>query len=226
MTITALDRELYTVPQAARLLRVPSATLQWWLEGGPRGDHKYLPVLRPEPTGSRMLTWGEFVEAGYLREYRRTHRVPLPHLRKFIDLLRERQGVPYPLAHFQPFVGEGRKLVMQAQLDAGLPAEYWLFVPVSNQIVLLPAADAFLEKVTFSEDDDQWAVRLHPDGKSSPVVFDPDYSFGEPTVRGIRTDALAELVEAGEPMDGVAEEYGLKLSDLKAALSYEFASAA
>jgi uncharacterized protein (DUF433 family) len=57
-------------------------------------------------------------------------------------------------------------------------------------------------------------------------VFDPEFSFGEPTVRGIRTANVAELVEAGEAMEEIAGDYGLKLIELKAALSYEFSPAA
>jgi uncharacterized protein (DUF433 family) len=226
MSIETLDREIYTTSRAGKLLRVPPATLEWWLEGRSGPDQSYPPVLRAEPTGSKMVTWGEFVEAGYLREYRRTHKVPLSHLRKFIDLLREHQGVPYPLAHYKPYVGEGQKLVIKLQEEADLPPELWLFVPVNNQIILLPGAEAFLAKVDFSKDEAQWAERLHPNGKQSPVVFDPEYSFGEPTVRGVRTEVLAELIEAGEAMDEVAEEYGLKVAQLKAALSYEFSSVA
>jgi uncharacterized protein (DUF433 family) len=226
MATGVLSREFYTITRAATLLRVPPRTLEWWLEGGVRGDHEYPPVLRAEPTGSKMLTWGEFVEASYLREYRREHNVPLPHLRRFIDLLRERQGVPYPLAHSKPFVGEGRQLVLALQDEVKLPTSLLLFVMISGQIVLLPPADAFLSKVEFSQDAMQWAERLHPNGKRSPVVFDPAYSFGEPTVHGIRTDVLTELVEAGEAMDDVADQYGLTLADLKAAISYEFSAAA
>ena len=41
---------------------------------------RYAPVIRPEPTGDDLVTWGEFVELGYLREYRRKG-VPLQRLR-------------------------------------------------------------------------------------------------------------------------------------------------
>ena len=225
MTVEVLNRELYTLARAGDLLHVAPTTLEWWLEGRVTADHSYAPVLRPQPTRSKMVTWGEFVEAGYLREYRRTHSVPLSHLRTFIERLRQETAVPYPLAHYKPYVGEGRKLVMKLQDEAGLPTEFWMFAPVGGQIMLLPAAESFLSKVDFSKDEDQWAERLHLNGKRSPVVFDPDYSYGEPTVQGIRTDVLAELVEAGEAMEDVAEEYGLKLSVLKAALSYEFSPA-
>jgi uncharacterized protein (DUF433 family) len=222
-----LDTEIYTISQASSLLEVAASTLQWWLEGGVRADKRYKPVLRVEPTGSTMLTWGEFVEAGYLREYRRELGVSLQQLRKFIEILRSELNVPYPLAHSKPFVGAGAQLVIQAQRGARLNPELWLFVPVSGQIVLPTApTDAYLRKVDFAEGDQQWVERIHPLGKESPVVFDPVYSFGEPTVAGVRTEVLAELVEAGEPLEELAGEYQLTIGELKAAVAYEFANAA
>ena len=99
MSVTILDREMYAEPAAARLLRIAPSTLHWWLEGrAPR----YRPVIRVEPTGSRTVTWAEFVEAGLLRSYRREHDVPLKELRDFIDRLREEFQVPYPLADRVP----------------------------------------------------------------------------------------------------------------------------
>lgn len=226
MTLEVLHRELYTLSRAGELLNVAPTTLEWWLEGKVTADHSYAPVLRPERTGSKMVTWGEFVEAGYVREYRRTHNVPLSHLRMFIEELRQAYGVPHPLAHYKPYVGERRKLIIELQQRADLPPAFWLFAPVGGEVVLLGPAASFLSKVEFSREGDQWAVRLHPQGKKSPVVFDPQFSYGEPTVRGIRTGVLAELVEAGEPMEEVAEQYGLTLAGLKAALSYEYSAAA
>ncbi len=65
MSISVLDRELYDIPLAASVLRVPASTLAWWLEGGKRNGRLYDPVIRPAPTGSKAVTWGEFVEARY-----------------------------------------------------------------------------------------------------------------------------------------------------------------
>ena len=110
--VTILDREMYTEAAAARLLRVAPSTLHWWLEGRPP---RYRPVIRVEPTGSRTVTWAEFVEAGLLRSYRREHDVPLRELRDFIDRLREEFQVPYPLADRRPYVGSGRRLLIDLQ---------------------------------------------------------------------------------------------------------------
>jgi hypothetical protein len=69
--VRVLHRPMYSEAEAARLLRVPQSTLHWWLDGGTIGGRTYPPVIRKEPTGSRQVTWGEFVEAGLLRQYRR-----------------------------------------------------------------------------------------------------------------------------------------------------------
>lgn len=226
MNLSVLDRELYAIPEAAKLLRVPPSTLQWWLEGGKRGRKLYPPVLRSDATGSKVMTWGEFVEARYLREYRRALDVPLQQLRLVIDSLREEFGVPYPLAHFKPFVAGNRELVLHAQEEAGLDAEFWLVVGIaSGQTIYTPATEGFLDRVEFSDVGDLEALRIYPAGKGSPVVVDPERSFGVPTVRGIRTDVLAELVDAGDPVDAIAEDYDLPIAELKAAIAYEWTPA-
>jgi uncharacterized protein (DUF433 family) len=228
MALTLLERELYEEPLAAELLKVPPSTLHWWLEGRhERGGRHYEPVLRPESTGSRTVTWGEFVEARYLREYRRTHGVQLQRLRAFIAYMRRELGVPYPLAHARPWVGPDRHLFIEAQDEAGLPPELWACVePQSGVQLLLPPAESFLERVEFDDPAAGVVVRLYPAGRESPVVIDPEVRFGAPTVRGIPTEAIAEQVRAGDSVESVADDFELSLNLVIAALGYEDRQAA
>lgn len=225
MSISVLERTLYSMTEAARLLDVAPSTLPWWLEGrgeGPR-TRAYAPVIRERPTGSNTVTWGEFVEAGYLRAYRREHGVPLWRLRAFIEQLRQDFQVPYPLAHFTPFVGEGRRLVLKRQDELNLPVALWAFISVpSGEVMLTGPAEQFLSRVEFATDGPQWAERVRPLGRGTPVVIDPRRSSGIPTIRGVRTEALAELIAAGELADDVAEDFGLPVNLVKAAVAYEW----
>ena len=221
MGVEVLHRELYTIGEAARLLRVPPSTLRWWLEG----RDEYPPVIRQEPTGSGTVSWGEFVEAGFLREYRKAR--SLQRLRPVIDKLRESFNVPYPLAHLKPFVGPGLQLTLEAQHSAELPEDLVIVYEVmTGQLVLAHPAWEFFRRVDFAESGTQWAERIHPAGPGSPVVIDPGFSFGAPTIRGIKTGAIAELVEAGELPEAVAGDFSLDLSEVKAAVSYEWQHAA
>jgi hypothetical protein len=110
------------------------------------------------------VTWGEFVEAGYLREYRRRHGVALQHLREVIHALRLEFGVPYPLAHFKPFIRPGRRLVLELERQLDVPPALRMVAVVDGQQMLTPAAESFLEGVEFADDDSQWAQRLYPAG--------------------------------------------------------------
>jgi uncharacterized protein (DUF433 family) len=221
-TLSLLERPLYDEVLASSVLDVPRSTLHWWLEGGERRGKVYPPVLRVEPTGSNEVTWGELVEARYLRAYRKDFGVKLGSLRAFIDLLRESVGVPYPLAHARPWVGPDRRLLIQAQRDAELDPELSpCYEPSSGQVLLTPPAQSFLERVEFDREGTGVVVRLHPAGKESPVIIDPEVRFGSPSVAGIPTDTLDEMVRAGDSIESVAIGYGLSLDDVVAALDFE-----
>lgn len=218
--VTLLEREVYAEAEAARLLGVPQGTLHYWLEGGQRGKKFYQPIIRPEPTGNRIVTWGEFVESALLHAYRKQS-VPMLQLRLFIQTLREQQGVPYPLAHHRPWY-LGRELLFAAQEEAGLPQDYWLVA--SNQGLLTPTADQFVQQVSW-EGDIAAAMRPHRD-PNSPVRVDPRVRFGAPAVGGISTAALADQVEAGSSIDEVASDFDLTAELVRWAVAYEGTKAA
>jgi uncharacterized protein (DUF433 family) len=224
MGVNILDREMYTEAEAARLLRVPQNTLNYWLEGGEQRGRQYKPVIRVQPRGSRAsVTWAEFVEAGLLREYRRTHGVPMAELRAFIDRIRQEFGVPYPLADRRPYVS-GKELLSEAQDAAGLSADFCLVAVVRGQYVLTPPADSFYKRVTW-EGDTAAAWRPHDD-PHSPVLMRPDSRFGRPSVNGISTEAIWEHSEAGETVDDIASEFDLADDNVRWALAYEISARA
>jgi len=220
--VSVLDREMYTEALAARLLTVPQSTLHYWLEGGTRRGKSYRPIIRPEPLGRRVVTWAEFVEAGWLSEYRNRN-VPMTELRRFIDELRERFGVPYPLADRRPLVS-GRRLVYDAQTSAELGVEFYLVSVINGQTLLTAPGEAFVQRVEW---DGDIPVAYCPDpNRGSPVRIDPDVRFGKPAIKGISTEVIWEQDDAGEDVETIAEVYQLEVADVRWALSYENAQRA
>lgn len=216
--VSVLEREVFSEAEAARLLRVAQSTLHYWLEGDERKGRRHKPVLRTEPRGARSVTWAEFVEAGLLREYRRTHRVPMVELRAFIDLLREDSGCPThsPTADR---TSPADKLVLQAQAEAGLDPEYGLVAAVGNQLLLTPPSAAFVERVTW---DGDVAAGWRPDpNPQSPVRILPDVRFGRPSIKGFSTEVLWEQDEAGPGVEEITGTYQLDMPDVRWALAYE-----
>jgi uncharacterized protein (DUF433 family) len=213
-----LEREMYSEAEAARYLRVAQNTLNYWLEGGTRRGRTYPPVIRLEPRGRRApVTWAEFVEAGLLRSYRRSG-IPMAELRAFIDLLRERIEIPYPLADRRPYVA-GRRLVLEAQEQAGLDPDFWLVVDVRGQLMLLSPSDEFVQRVTWEGDV---AARWRPhDDQASPMEIDPDLRGGRPAVGGISTSVIWEHDDAGEDHEDLAMDFGLTVEQVRWALAFE-----
>lgn len=215
-SVATLTRPLYSIGEAARLLRTPHATLRWWLEGRKRDGKTYPPVIRAEPTGGDEVTWAEFVEADLLRRYRGLG-VPLQRMRPFIEAVRREFEIPYPLAHYRPLVLD-RDLVLELQTETGLDRALYLIQVEGGQVRLAPPLREFLATVDFESGG---VRRIRPLGVSSPVAIDPALSFGVPQIRGLRTETLVEAVLAGDPIEAVAEAWRVTREEIEAALAWE-----
>ena len=214
-----LARPVYGIVEAAGLLGLRPDRTRAWLDGYERRGIRYAPVIRPEATGDDIVTWGEFVELGYLREYRRTG-VPLQRLRPVIDELRREFATPYPLATAKPYI-LGKELVLEIQQRTELPAAIAIVIRSGQQLLLADDANRFFRKVEFDPPARGDVRRIHPAGTTSPVVIDPLVRFGRPQVNGVATERLWELFDAGEPIDQIAEGYEMSSELVRAAISYE-----
>jgi uncharacterized protein (DUF433 family) len=216
-TVNLLDRPVYGMAQVDRLLALPGGTARRWIDGYERGGKPYPPVVRAEPTGDEIVTWGEFVETRLLAEYR-TAGVPMVRMRPAVERLREAYG-RYPLAHARPFVRD-RELVMTVQEEVQLEKELRLVLVRNGQLVLTDAAKNFFESAEFNKGTDT-VERLRPVKEVEHVFLDPLRQFGEPVVRSVRTEIIAEQMRAGETIDSIAETYELDRPLVEAALRYE-----
>jgi uncharacterized protein (DUF433 family) len=219
-SMTVLERDVYSVVDAARVLGLAPQRARAWLDGYERRGVWYDPVIRPKRTGIDIVTWGEFVELGYLREYRRFG-VSLQRLRPVIAELRERYQTPYPLALVRPFVHD-RELVEQLQEDLNVPRSLALVIRTGQTVIVAERAERFFRKVVFDDlGSPGVAMRIRPAGKTSPVVIDPTMRFGRPSVDGVSTERLWELHDAGESVEEIADAYDMTIENVRAAISYE-----
>jgi uncharacterized protein (DUF433 family) len=210
---------MYGVAEAARLLGLRADRTRAWLEGYERRGVVYPRVIRLEPSGDDIVAWGEFVELGYLREYRRKG-VPLQRLRPVIDELRREFQTPYPLATAKPYV-YGKELVLQLQERNDIPRSIAIVICSGQTIALAEEAMRFFKKVEFEPPGEGDVRRPHPAGTASPVVIDPLVRFGQPSVQGVATERLWELFDAGEKVDEIAESYEMSAELVRAAVAYE-----
>lgn len=139
-------------------------------------------------------------------------------MRPAIVLLRKEFG-PYPLAYARPFLDvAGRELVRVIQERVGLERRLQLVVVRSGQLVLADPAERFHSVVDY---DDGVVTRLRPDARTPGVVMDPRRAFGQPAIRNVKTESLAEDYRAGTSRDDLADFYDLTLAQVDEALRFE-----
>lgn len=220
--VNLLDRKVYGLAQADRLLGLPSGTARRWIDGYNRAGKSYPPVVREEPTGDDAVTWGEFVETRLLSEYRDAG-VPMVRMRPAVDALRDELNTRYPLASARTWLDvHGQELVRRVQDDVQLDRHLALVVVRTGQVIWTAEADAFRKSVEWTDENGAAQPRLvRPAQDLREVVIDPLRGFGEPVVRNVRTDVIGELFRAGESSDSIAEQYELARPTVDEALRYE-----
>lgn len=216
--VDLLGRRVYGMSQVDHLLGLKDGTAQRWIDGYVRAGREYPPIVRPERTGEDIVTWGEFVEARLLANYRQAN-VPIARMRPVVEMLRDQLATAYPLAHAKLYA-RNRELVRVAQDDAKLEDALRIVVVRNGQTMLAEAAQDFMRAVDF--DPKAGVVRtVQPDPGVPEVVLDPVRRFGEPTIDGVRTDILAELVATGDSEEFVAEMYHLRPEQVRDAVAFE-----
>lgn len=220
---------LYTVSEAARYLDVPATTLTAWTHGYRRRS-----AGRPEVTGAPVLTalaapgpgrpvipFIGLAEGLVLAAMRRSG-VPLQHIRPALAELDTEFGLPYALASRRLYT-DGAEVLFDYAASAGDPqvasAARDLVVVRNGQRVFNEVVDAYLRRLDFDTDGYPRLIHL-PAYEPADLVVDPGRGFGQPIFArgGARLEDALALFRAGEPLDVVADEYGMPREDLEAAV--------
>ena len=122
----------------------------------------------------------------------------------------------HPLAHAQPLIYDHQ--LVRIQEETKLDPSLAIVIRSGQELILAREVEAYLQKVEFADDV---VARIRPAGKTSPVVIDPEFSFGRPSIRGVATELIAELYRSGDSAEFLAEAYELPIGDINAAIAYE-----
>jgi len=229
VTLDRFSTALYTVSEAARYLDVPASTLNAWAHGytnRPAGRSAVagVPVLTTLPRRTARQPVIPFIglaEGAVLTAIRRSG-VPLQRIRPALEQLDAQFGVSHALASSRLY-SDGAEVLFdyaEATDNPGLVrAAHELVVVRNGQRVFNEVVDSYLQRLEF---DDKGYVRLIrlPAYEVAEVVVDPARGFGQPIfVRGgARLDDALGLFRAGEPLDVVADEYGIPRDHLEDAV--------
>ncbi len=221
------DLPTYTAAEAARLLRVPAATLRSWTFGRPyptsKGERFSDRLIEPPGDTQGRLSFINLIEAHVLRSLRTRHGVSMTDVRKALDFAQERFGIERLLTRRELKAAPGHLFFEEYAALVELPK--------GGQLVLREVFEAHLERVAFDARD-QLPARFFPwfpiegqEGKKA-VVIDARIAFGGPITvrRAIRTSVIADRFEAGETVAELARDYDLEHAEIEDAIRFERAA--
>jgi uncharacterized protein (DUF433 family) len=112
----------------------------------------------------------------------------------------------------------GRELVRIVQDRVGLERSLQLVVIRNGQLVLAVPAEQFQSAVEYADDV---VAHMKPDVRTPDVVMDPRRAFGQPAIRGVKTESLAEDYRAGTSREALADLYNLDPQQVDEAIRFE-----
>jgi uncharacterized protein (DUF433 family) len=219
----------YSVTDAARYLRIPKVTLQSWLKGRSystkSGQQSFETLIQRPNSESPQLSFINLVEAHVLRIIRNTHHVKLDKIRKALDYMSQAFDVDHPLV-IERFQTDGVDLFVE-QIIEGQKTEL-INVARGGQLAMRQALKHFLTRVEWDREGIASrffpVIELIPEPESDRVIFlDPSIRFGKPVIagKGVPTDIIAELYNAGDSIHDIAEEYDCSPLQVTVAIQFE-----
>ena len=220
------DLAAYSLAEAARYLRLPTATLRSWVLGRDYptadGSTRFPPLIHPASRRPPLLSFSNLIEAHVLRSLRTEHGVPVKALRGALAYAEKALGI--------------ERLLLRPELRADAGKVFLdrygelIDLSASGQLAMRRIFDEHLKRVEW--DASKFPVRLYPflsaaaPSEERPIAIDPRIAFGRPVVlrRGVSTSAIAQRMDAGEAIDAIAADYDLAKPEIEQAILYERAA--
>lgn len=226
-----LGTGLYTLPEAARILRTNTAALRRWVDGytfnTARGPSQFSPPVlqgeRSHASGDRVITFLDLIELLFVSLFRKEG-VSMQTIRAAAKAAHVQFETVHPFA-VKRFETDGKRIFSTLEADAieGVAPERVMQELAISQMVIEAAARPFFRQLDYDAEE---VLRYWPLGHEQPVVVDPRQAFGKPIDpnSGVPTRALYLMRRKGESTEAIARWYGVKEEAVTAAVEYEMAA--
>lgn len=212
----------YTVPEAARLLKIPPVSIRRWLGGYTygKGDKAVSlpPLWRPElPAYEHHIELGfrDLIELLIVKSFLKAN-LKIQTIRTCLEYAREvaKDDRPFSTRRFKT---DGRTIFFESLRRTG-----------EEELLDLKAHQYVIKKVieqTFKDLDlsDETVARWRPFRGKKSIVIDPQRAFGQPIAAqyGVPTVTLADAVKAEGSVDRVSYLYDVPPAVIRDAVNFE-----
>jgi uncharacterized protein (DUF433 family) len=212
----------YTVPEAARLLRIRPLNIRRWL-GGYRfeqGDQtiEMPPLWKPQLPGYEHhieLGFRDLIELRFIKAFL-DHGLGLKTIRHCLEYAREcvEDDRPFSTRRFQT---DGKTIFLDSLKDTG---DDELLDLRSRQYVIKEIIERTFKDLDIS---DEIVTRWRPFGGKESIVIDPQRAFGQPIANrsGVPTVTLADAVKAERSVQRVSYLYHVSAPVIRDAVNFE-----
>lgn len=215
---------IYTLPEAAHLLKASTSRVRRWLLGyrfptKSEGPGESAPIFQPElPVidGHWAIAFLDLVELLFIKAFR-DEGVSLQTIRKAAGEAARRWGSTHPFC-LKRFATDGKSIFATLQDDEGDDA---LLELTRSQYCFKSFLSPYLKQLDYGKLGD--VNRWWPLGKKGGVCLDPHIAFGRPVMRpsGVPTEAIFQAVQANESEKEVADWMDLPVQAVRAAVKFE-----
>jgi len=199
----------YQVGEAARYAQVSTATIVSWQAGGG--------AVSTRETGTE-LSYLQLIEVAVVAAMRRGG-IKLNEIRATRAFMQNKFRSEHPFAEYR-FKSDGKSLWLSDKDIPGIGKKRGHLIRTGQQGQL--AWDTIIGRLNeFDYERKGIVIKWHVAGEDSPIVIDPRVSYGTPSVRGVPTWIIKGRWTAGEELQEIAGDFGLKESAVVDALKFE-----
>lgn len=225
-----LDVPLYSPTLVARLVGLSPTRVRRWLRGY---EYTYVPARAAQPirrrqhgivsragaASSSFASFLDLIDLLFVKKFVERG-ISIQRLRQALSEANEILGAH----HFaqRRFWTDGREIFLEVN-PRGSEANALLHLLAGGQWAIAPVIKSEAKQIDFNEVTGV-AERWFPLGKDEPVVVDPRYGFGSPSLvrRGVETANVFDLFNAeGRDVERVCRWMNLEQREVNAAVRFE-----
>ena len=206
---------MYSFSEVARLADVSPSTVRNWLFGYSVKDREVKPMFSPPPDQGPRVSFLQLIEIIVAGRLRKAEHASFQTVFRAHQNARREYDYEYPFAHFE-LKAIGRHIVHfihgdrpKGSLQALDQLEQWTLPGIVEEVV---------EQLDYDHD---LASRWWPVGKHVPIVVDPQFGAGVPTIvgRGVTIHTIHQRFTEGHlSIDFIADDFQLQREEVEHAL--------